>query len=212
MNFVNASAQWIRFDLQGTNQTLAGVNAGSLTTQAGAIIQNQNLQGFNPGQNATLTLNGSGTYVYNGYIRDQDNGGTTNKVNLVKDGSGTQTLVGSVVTYTGTTTVNNGTLELYNASGFNSATTINSGGTLKFSNTASIGSAAGFTVTLNNGATLTHNGLTNGGDFWVLSGALTNSGSTTDHHHKAQSRIRQVSTKDCCLDGGLHGKRGTRHD
>ena len=56
------------------------------------VVQNQGLDGVDPGANATLTLNGSGTYAAYGYVRDQDNGGTTRKLNIVKNGTGTQTL------------------------------------------------------------------------------------------------------------------------
>jgi fibronectin-binding autotransporter adhesin len=41
MNFGNATGNWGRFDLNGTNQTLADINAGALTTQGGAIIPNR---------------------------------------------------------------------------------------------------------------------------------------------------------------------------
>ena len=129
LSFVNASGQWMDFDLQGTNQTLAGLNAGTASTQGGAVIQNQNLQGFDPGQDATLTLIGSGAYLYNGYLRDQNNGGATRVLNLVWDGSGTQTLAGGANSYSGTTTVSNGTL-LINGLLANSATTVAAAGTL----------------------------------------------------------------------------------
>ncbi len=126
MNFVNASAQWGRFDLRGTTQTLAGLNAGTVSTQGGGVIQNRELGNGTASSygGATLTLNGSGTYVYNGYMRDVD-GGTvgTDKFNLVWSGSGSQTLAGGVISYTGTTTVTAGTLVLANTSAFNSAIT-----------------------------------------------------------------------------------------
>ncbi|HEX7260336.1 MAG TPA: putative Ig domain-containing protein, partial [Luteolibacter sp.] len=129
LNFVNTPGQWMRFDLQGTQQSVAGLNAGDASTQGGAIVQNQNLQDFDPGQDATLTLIGDGSYLYNGWLRDQDDGGTTRKLHLVKSGSGTQTLAGSAITHTGTTTVNSGTL-LMNGSLGNSATTVTAGGIL----------------------------------------------------------------------------------
>jgi autotransporter-associated beta strand protein len=129
LNFVNASGQWMRFDLQGTKQSVAGLNAGTTSSQAGAVVQNQNLQAFDPGQDATLTLIGGGSYLYNGYLRDQDNGGTTRKLHLVKSGAGTQTLAGSALTYTGTTTINGGTLLITGSLG-NTATTVAATGTL----------------------------------------------------------------------------------
>jgi autotransporter-associated beta strand protein len=114
MSFVNGSGQWMRFDLKGTTQTLAGLNAGTSNVQAGAVIQNQGADGEIPLADATLTLNGSGSYLYNGYLRDADNGSGTWKVNLVKDGIGTQALVGTVIDYTGATSVRGGRLVLLN--------------------------------------------------------------------------------------------------
>ena len=110
MNFVNTNnPSHARFDLQGTTQTLAGINSSSIN---GAVIQNERLGGGGTSGNATLILNGSGSYSYLGYLRDPDNGGTTYKLNLQKDGTGTQILDGSVIMYTGTTTVNNGVLQI----------------------------------------------------------------------------------------------------
>ena len=90
MNWVNAAGQWGRFDLKGTTQTIAGLN--STTATASMIVQNQGINELDPGADATLILNGSGTYASYGYVRDQDNGGTTRKLNIVKNGAGTQTL------------------------------------------------------------------------------------------------------------------------
>jgi len=200
LNFVNASGQWMRFDLQGTNQTLAGLNAGTLATQAGAVIQNQNLQSFDPGQNATLTLDGSGTYVYNGYLRDQDNGGTTRKLNLVKNGTGTQTLIlaGGI---SGTTTINDGTLRLYNSGLANgsSAVTVNGPGTFQFDGTTNLGYANTIPITLNNGGTL----LTTNTGFNVLGTAssVTNSGAT----NITVTQTGGPSNRGMFLDGGLKG-------
>ena len=110
MNFVNPLApNFIRFSLQGSNQTLAGVNAGNATTSAAAVIQNRSAL-LDPIQNATLTLNGSDSYIYNGIFRDQDNLLFDRKLNLIKSGSGTQTFVGANITHTGTNVISGGTL------------------------------------------------------------------------------------------------------
>ena len=199
MNFVNASGQWGRFDLQGTDQTLAGLNAGALTVQGGAVIQNQNLQNFDPGQNATLTLNGSGNYLYNGFIRDQDNSGTTRKLNLVKNGSGSQTLAGSALFYTGTTAVNAGRLVLSDASNFRSATTVDNGAKLSWSGTGAFGVAATHTIALNSGSTLEN---LNPAAWTVLSGAITNAGTTTINQ---ASNATSAAVAGFYLDGGLKG-------
>ncbi|MBO9537056.1 YDG domain-containing protein [Herbaspirillum sp.] len=152
MNFVNTSSQWMRFDLLGTQQSLLGVISGTTSTLINGVVQNG---GSNTGTtaNGTLTLTGNGDYVFNGRFRDADNGGGTGRLNLIKTGSGRQTLVDSV-NYTGTTTVNAGTLSIYNAPGFNSATTVNGGATLELAGNSNIDHLAGFSLTLNDGATL----------------------------------------------------------
>ena len=203
MNFVNASGQWMRFDLMGTSQTLAGLNAGTTATQAGAVIQNQDVHHTVPFGDATLTLNGSGTYVYHGYIRDADNGTTTRKLHLVKDGSGSQTLASGNINYTGATAVNGGTLEMFNTNNFRSATTVADGATLKLSNTGNVGIGSGATFVLADGATLVHNGLTNGSDYLTLAGAVTVSGNTTINQDSVTNTTAQ--NKNLFLDGGLKG-------
>ncbi|MCA9270252.1 MAG: autotransporter-associated beta strand repeat-containing protein, partial [Planctomycetales bacterium] len=133
MSFANVSGAWGRFDLQGTTQTLAGLNAGTVATQAGAVVQNERFGGGGTAADGTLTLNGSGSYLYHGYVRDEDDGGHTFKLNLVKSGTGDQTIVGPNVTYTGTTTVNDGTLTLQTTGVLTGAQTVN-GGTLRWVN------------------------------------------------------------------------------
>ena len=161
MTFVNPAGSYPRFDLQGTTQTLAGV---SDATGAG-VIQNEKFNGGGTAAAGTLTLNGAGSYAYDGYVRDEDDSGHTYKLNLIKSGAGTQTLAGNNVTYTGTTTVNAGQLELLNATAFASAATVNTGGTLRISNsngsspysplggTAAIVVNAGGVLELNNATT-----------------------------------------------------------
>ena len=81
------------------SNTIAGLNDGGFTngtvTNSSAVV------------NRTLTLGGSGTYSFGGTIT------ATIPVNLAltKSGTGTQTLAGTN-TYTGTTTVSGGTLEI----------------------------------------------------------------------------------------------------
>lgn len=162
MTFVNPVGSYPRFDLQGTTQTLAGI----VDATAAGVLQNEKLGGGGTAAAGTLTVNGTGTYSYNGYLRDQDNGGHVFKVNLVKSGTGTQTLAGGNVTYQGTTTVNGGVLESLNNLAFASAVTVNSGGTLRITNnTASTAYAPlGGTspVVVNSGGVLELNNATTG--------------------------------------------------
>lgn len=182
MNFVNASGQWGRFDLLDTNQTLAGMNAGTLTTQGGAVTQNGGLNVNTTAATATLTLNGSGTYLYNGYMRNVDTGGT-GKLALVKAGTGTQTLAGNQITYNGDTTINSGTLVLADTTAFGSAITVNAGGTLTANRTALGGGArsaimangvnlAGGTLNIDNAGS----GLAGGWTTFTAANGLTGTG------------------------------------
>ncbi|NDZ15982.1 autotransporter outer membrane beta-barrel domain-containing protein [Variovorax sp. WS11] len=180
MNWVTAAGNWGRFDLKGTTQTLAGLS--STPANASMVIQNQGTDAVDPGANATLTLNGSGTYAAYGYMRDQDNGGTTRKLNIVKSGTGYQAIGNQApasISYSGTTVVNGGTLAhdttLSSANAWNSAVTVNPGATFATTGTQPNQGAAGGTITLNNGGTLTH--ATTAANAWkVWSGVLTVNG------------------------------------
>ena len=89
-------------DLNGFNQTLAGLVsiAGSGSFSATNVVTSATA--------ATLTLNGSGSYVY-GANSTTNNGVLSGALNVVKAGSGSQTLGGNN-TYSGGTTVAGGTL------------------------------------------------------------------------------------------------------
>ncbi|CAN7458784.1 autotransporter outer membrane beta-barrel domain-containing protein [Variovorax sp. LjRoot290] len=180
MTWVTSAGNWGRFDLKGTTQTVAGLS--STTANASMVVQNQGIDAIDPGTNATLTLNGSGTYAAYGYMRDQDNGGTTRKLNVVKNGSGYQAIgnqAAGSISYTGTTTVNGGTLAhdttLSSATTWSSAVTVNAGATFATTGIQANQGAAGGTITLNNGGTLTH--ATTAANAWkVWSGVLTVNG------------------------------------
>ena len=146
MTFVNATSNWARFDLQGTSQTLAGIQC----TTGGGIIQNERLGAGGAFTAGTLTINNSADYSFTGYMRDRDGGAGILPLNIVKTGAGKQTIVGSNIGYTGTTTVNGGTLEI-DTTTYVSATTVNTGGTFKNIGTGSDDYGA-TTLTLNGGA------------------------------------------------------------
>ncbi|MDW8036855.1 MAG: autotransporter-associated beta strand repeat-containing protein, partial [Thermoguttaceae bacterium] len=87
------------FDLNGRMQTIGGLQA-SVSTATRKVT--------NSGASAsTLTINNTSNYAYAGTIEGN--------INLVKQGSATQTLSGAN-TYTGTTTVSAGVLRITNAS------------------------------------------------------------------------------------------------
>jgi autotransporter-associated beta strand protein len=123
-------------DLPATSQQIASLSdnggGGGTVTNSGGV-------------DATLVINGSATTTFSGVISD----GGTNKITLVKSGSGSQTLSGAN-TYSGGTTINGGTLLVSNASGSGTGTgtvTAN-GGTL-----GGTGTCVG-AVTMNTGSTL----------------------------------------------------------
>lgn len=179
MTFVNPTGSFPRFELQGTTQSLAGMND---TTGAG-VTQNEKFGGGGTAAAGTLTLNGSGTYAYNGYLRDEDDGGHVFKLNLIKAGAGTQTLSGGNITYQGTTTVNGGVLALKDTTAIGSAITVNAGGTLSAVRTTLGGATrspilanavtlAGGTLSIDNAGT----GLAGGWTTFNAANGLTGSG------------------------------------
>jgi autotransporter-associated beta strand protein len=91
----------------GANQSIASLSG----TSAATVNLNAN----------TLTINGSATTTYSG--------GISGTGNLVKNGSGTQTLAGAT-TFNGTTTVNSGTLQAATANALanTSQVVLNEGG------------------------------------------------------------------------------------
>jgi autotransporter-associated beta strand protein len=88
-----------RFDLNGFNQSVAGLSQLANTSAAETTITNDG------GTDSVLTLNGTTDLSYIGSITD----GATNKVSLVKSGTFTQALTGTN-TYTGSTTIHEGLL------------------------------------------------------------------------------------------------------
>ena len=139
-------------DLGGTDQTVAFLRQ---TTNYPTVNGDQNSTG-----GGTLTIDtAAGTYDYHGRITD---GATA--TSLVKAGTGTQILdnnTGTASNYSGTTTINAGTLALVDASSTNniassSAIDVASGATLDVS-----GITNGFALA--NGQTLSGSGTVSGG-------------------------------------------------
>ncbi len=144
-------------DLNGFNQTLASIINGGFGSAVNKIVNNGSTD-------ATLTINGStspNAFVFG--IQD----GTTNKISLVKAGSGTLILDGSTTTggnsYTGNTTVSGGTLRLNKSGGTTIPITNNvivDGGTLQISTNQTLNdlTLTSGTVIIDAGVTLTING------------------------------------------------------
>ncbi len=135
-----AAGRYVRLDLNGFNQTLAG-----LTTVVRGARRDQGIINSSATP-ATLTVNNATDYTFTGQL---GSGGLTPNFGLTKDGVGKLTLnprnlngAGAVLNlrYTGPTTINNGILEIANAGQLgngNYATniTIASGAYLLFSGT-----------------------------------------------------------------------------
>ncbi len=191
------------FALNGTTQSIAGINT---TTTDGLMIANSATTSGTPSPNnpgtGTLNLVGSGNYTHNAYLWDAWGTGGKTALTLNMGAGGTQTLIGGNITYTGDTTLNSGTLELYNTTVFNSTVAVNSGAELKLTNSAGQNWGGGLKVNLNNGGLLTHDGLTSNSQHLVLGGSVTNSGSTTINQ---DSITGTTVNKSLFLDGGLHG-------
>ena len=120
-----ASTRLGTLDLNGFNQTFAGLNStsGTNTTATNNVVTST--------APATLTLGGGGSYSF-GDGSNANSGVIAGGISIVKNGTGTQTF-GDVNTYTGTTVVNSGTLRFNAANsigGSGATVTANSGGTL----------------------------------------------------------------------------------
>ncbi len=141
------------------------LNGGVLTVSGSrqSIINATTFQSVNGGS-FNVSVTGAGVDLLVASIID---GG-----NVVKNGPGTMALTGAN-TYTGTTTVNSGTL-LVNGSTATGAVAVNSGGTL-----AGLGTLAG-AVTVNAGATLRVNPVATGIGRLTIGGSLTFSSGATN--------------------------------
>jgi fibronectin-binding autotransporter adhesin len=153
-----SSANLGTFDLNGRNQTIAGLNSTSGTN---ATASNNTITSASA---ATLTVTGAGNY---GDGTDANSGIIAGSISLVKSGAGTLTL-GDANTYTGSTTVSAGTLQFNRTGGTTIPATNNvtiSGGTLKISTNQTLNDVTltSGTLMVDEGVTLTINGSFTGG-------------------------------------------------
>ena len=175
-------------DLGGNNQEVAFLRQ---TSFYGGVNGDQNIT--NSGStDSSLTINtAAGTYDFHGRITD----GATNSMSIVKDGVGTQIFdnnSGIASSYSGTTTVNGGVLQIGDNDGTgDTASTligdivINSGGTLRMATDAfnQFSLTGAPTVTINDGGVMetvsTNNNAHNLYGALILNGGtLTSSGGT----------------------------------
>ena len=165
----NAQNNWTRFEMNGTNQTLAGIN----DALGGLVIENQAAS-----TTATLTIANTANYsVASQYIRD--NGGV---MALTKTGSGVLSLSGGNLTYSGPTTISGGTVTLTSSLNGTTLITVGSGAVLNLAggnNQLQSGIANPESAT--NGGTLAVSGLitdTNAGANTVYPSTVVLSGGT----------------------------------
>ena len=109
-------SDWSGFRTEGYTETVAGLDSPS----GKGVIENVGKNQSGTSADGTLILAGSGTYAFNGYIRNNDATGST-KLNLTKTGTGTQTLIGAQISYSGQTTVDAGTLVFQNNNNLNTS-------------------------------------------------------------------------------------------
>ncbi len=95
-----------RLRMAGFNQTASALSSGAAANLA--VIENFSAT------NSTLTVNGSASSTYGGFLRDRSTASltATGNLGLVKNGAGTLTLSNASNQYTGATIINGGVLEV----------------------------------------------------------------------------------------------------
>ena len=97
--------------LMGNSQTVGGIS----DTTGAAVIENTETE--SNVASATLTVNNAANYTYNGSMRTTNNGSNVGALNLAKTGPGLLTLIGGNITYSGSTLVSGGSLQLQDTTG-----------------------------------------------------------------------------------------------
>jgi fibronectin-binding autotransporter adhesin len=159
----NAFTLTITAPLQvGSSQTWIN-NSGNLLTVSGAVALSSN------NNTRTLTIDGSGNTAITGIMLNGPQGNSVGA--LTKAGTGTLTLSGAN-TYTGTTTVNAGTLRAStNASALGAGALTLAGGTLALANNTGLNFGRNTTVSAN--STIISDRLTSGAGVTHTLGALS---------------------------------------
>lgn len=115
ISFRGTNGESAYFKLLGFNETVAGIS----DTSTWGVIENR--EGDTVSASGTLTIGSSADYSYNGFMRDASSGAAdTNKLILVKQGAGTQTLIGANIRHSGLTTITDGTLVLQDVTNWQS--------------------------------------------------------------------------------------------
>ncbi|WP_265596003.1 autotransporter-associated beta strand repeat-containing protein [Verrucomicrobium sp. BvORR106] len=121
ISFRGSNGESAYFKLLGFNETVAGIS----DTSTWGVIENRETDTVSA--SGTLTIGSSSDYSYNGFMRDVNSGAAdAAKLLLVKQGSGTQTLIGANIRHSGLTTITGGTLVLQDVTNWQSAIVNNS--------------------------------------------------------------------------------------
>jgi len=121
INLAGTGTVFSDFALRGNNQTIASINASWDAGITGNVFVENRIFGETGGGSGVLTINGSSNSDLGSKVVIRDGGSGT--LSLVKAGSGTLS-IGGASTYTGTTTVNGGTLHLTGSLATGSAVTV----------------------------------------------------------------------------------------
>ncbi|GEP42198.1 autotransporter-associated beta strand repeat-containing protein [Brevifollis gellanilyticus] len=107
--------RWGYFKLMGGDETI-----GSIQDVGNALVL-ENMEGETINTDAVLTLGGDNLDSFiGGFIRNRSGGSGAGTLGLTKNGTGSLTLLGGNITYTGDTVLNDGILRLINTTNFNS--------------------------------------------------------------------------------------------
>jgi fibronectin-binding autotransporter adhesin len=157
------------FTNSGGNETLSNnLTSGNLTLGGASAGSGNVYLSEAAGTGRTLTLAGTGSTIINGVIADYNGAGLPGGLTIGNATAPTITL-NAADTYTGTTTLTNGTLVL------NNSAALAGGGTLKL-NGGNLQNSTGSPLSLSNATNLTANSTVSGTGSIGLAGVFTNSG------------------------------------